>query len=229
MSYYDDNKDLNLRIFQLKYAILANELDEKLFEKIFGHTFATLANKVINTTNKEERQIIINNIRKIRINFTTTKHMTAISANIYFDALDDIVNKYNNTVHRTTKMKPNDVTSDVYAEYNEDLNKKDPKFKVGDHVRISKHKTIFAKRYAPNWSEETIVNKIKNTVRWTYVISDMNDEEIIGTFYEKELQKTTQEEFRIEKVIKRKDNKLCVKWKGYDSLFNSWIDKKDSI
>ena len=157
------------------------------------------------------------------------KHMTAISANIYFDALDDIVNKYNNTVHRTTKMKPIDVTSDAYAEYNEDLNKKDPKFKVGDHVRISKHKTIFAKRYAPNWSEETIVSKIKNTVPWTYVISDMNDEEIIGTFYEKELQKTNQEEFRIEKVTKRKGNELCVKWKGYDNLFNSWIDKKEYI
>ena len=158
------------------------------------------------------------------------KHMTAISANIYFDALDDIVNKYNNTVHRTTKMKPIDVTSDAYAEYNEDLNKKDPKFKVGDHVRISKHKNIFAKGYALNWSEEIfIVSKIKNTVLWTYVISDMNDEEIIGTFYEKEFQKTNQEEFRIKKVIKRKGNKLYVKWKGYDSSFNGWIDNKDII
>ena len=156
------------------------------------------------------------------------KHMAAISANIYFDALDDIVNKYNNTVHRTTKMKPIDVTSDAYAEYNEDLNKKDPKFKVGDHVRISKHKNIFAKGYALNWSEEIfIVSKIKNTVPWTYVISDMNDEEIIGTFYEKELQKTNQEKFKIDKIIKRKGDKLYVKWKVYDSSLNSWIDKKD--
>ena len=73
------------------------------------------------------------------------KHMTVISKNLYFDALDDIVNKYNNTVHRTIKMKPIDVTDDSYAEYNEDFNKKDPRFKVGDHVRISKHKNIFAK------------------------------------------------------------------------------------
>ena len=80
------------------------------------------------------------------------KHMTAISKNVYFDVLDDIVNKYNNTVHRTIKMKPIDVTSDSYAEYNEDFNKKDPKFKVGDHVRISKYKNIFAKGYTPNWS-----------------------------------------------------------------------------
>ena len=72
------------------------------------------------------------------------KHMTAISKNIYFDALDDIVNKYNNTVHRVIKIKPVDVASDSYVEYNEDLNKKNPKFKVGDHVRISKYKKIFA-------------------------------------------------------------------------------------
>ena len=75
--------------------------------------------------------------------------------------LDDIVNKYNNTVYRTIKIKPIYVTSDSYAEYNEDSNKKDPKFKVGDHVRISKYKNIFAKRYAPNWSQEVfVVSKI---------------------------------------------------------------------
>ena len=83
--------------------------------------------------------------------------MTAISKNVYFDVLDDIVNKYNNTVHRTIKMKPIDVTSDSYAEYNEDSNEKDPKFKVGDHVRISKYKNIFV-----NWSEEIfIISKVK--------------------------------------------------------------------
>ena len=81
------------------------------------------------------------------------KHVTAISKIVYFDVLDDIVDKYNNTVHRTIKMKPIDVTSDSYAEYNEDFNKKDPKFKVGDHVRISKYKDIFAKGYTPNWKK----------------------------------------------------------------------------
>ena len=79
----------------------------------------------------------------------------------------------------------------------------------------------------PNWSDEVfIISKIKNTVPWTYVINDLNKEEIIGTFYEKELQKTNQKEFRIEKVIERKGNKLYVKWKGYDDSFNSWIDLK---
>ena len=101
---------------------------------------------------------------------------------------------------------------------------------MGDHVRISKYKDIFAKGYTTNWSEEFfVVSKIKNTVLWTYVINDLNVEEIIGTFYEKEPQKTNQQEFRIEKVIKRKGNKLYVKWKSYNSLFNTWIDKKKLV
>ena len=98
------------------------------------------------------------------------KHMIAISKNIYFDVLDDIVNKYNNTAHRTIKMKLIDVASDSYAEYNEDSNEKDPKFKVGDHVIISKYRNIFAKGYSQIWSEESfVVIKIKNTVLRTYV------------------------------------------------------------
>ena len=104
------------------------------------------------------------------------------------------------------------------------------KNKVGDHVRISNYKNIFAKGYIPNWSEEVfIISKIKNTVPWTYVINDLNGEEIIGTFYGKELQKTNRKEFRIEKVRKKKGDKLYVKWKGYDNSFNSWIDKKDLV
>ena len=130
--------------------------------------------------------------------------MTAVSKNVYFDALDDIINKYNNTVHRTVKMKPTDVTSDSFAEYNEDSNEKDPKFKVGDLLRISKYKNIFVRGYTQNWSEEVfVISKIKNTVPCTYVISDLNGEPITGVFYEKELQKANQEKFRIEKVIKR--------------------------
>ena len=74
-----------------------------------------------------------------------------------------------------------------------------------------------------------MIKEVKNTVPWTYLINDLNGEEIIGTFYEKELQKTNQQEFRIEKVIMKKGDKLYVKWKGYDSSFNSWIDKEDLI
>ena len=141
--------------------------------------------------------------------------MTAISKNVYFDVLDDIVNKYNNTVHRTIKMKPIDVKDNTYVDSKKEVNDKDPKFKVGDHVRISKYKNIFAKGYMPNWSEEVFISsKIKNTVPWTYVINDLNGEEIIWTFCEKGLQKINQKEFRTEKIIKRKGDKLYVKWKG---------------
>ena len=148
------------------------------------------------------------------------KHVTSISKNVYFNVLDDIVNKCNNTYHKTIKMKPVDVGDDSFAECNEESNEKDPKFKVSDHVRISKFKNVLAKVYTPNWSEEIfIVKKIKNSVPWTYIISDINGEE---SFYEKELQKTNQKEFRIKKVIKRKGNKLYVKWKGYNNSFNSW-------
>ena len=91
--------------------------------------------------------------------------MTVVSKSVYFDALDGIVNKYNNAVHKSIKMKPVDVTSDSYAEYNEDFNEKCAKFKVGDHVRTSKYKNIFAKGCTTNWSEEIfVVSKIKNTV-----------------------------------------------------------------
>ena len=108
-------------------------------------------------------------------------------------------------------MKPIGVTPDSYAEYNEDSNEKDPKFKVGDHVRISKYKNIFAKGYTQNWSEVFVVSKIKNTVPWTYAISSLNGEPITRSFYEKELQKAYQKEVRIQKVLKRNGNKLYVK------------------
>ena len=135
--------------------------------------------------------------------------MTAVSKNVYFDVLDNIVNKYNNTVHRAIKMKPIDVISDSYAEHNKDSNEKDPKFKICHRVWISKYKNIFTKGYTANWSEEVFIDsKIKNTVLWTYVISDLNGEDITGAFYEKKLRKTNQEKFRMEKVIKIKSDKF---------------------
>ena len=140
------------------------------------------------------------------------KYMTLTSKNVLVDKLDDIVNKYNNTYHSTIKMKPVDVKSNTYIDSSKEINDKDPKFKIGDIVRISKYKNIFAKGYVPNWSEEAfVIKKVKNTVPWTYAISDLNGEEIIGPFYEKELQKTNQKEFRFEKVIKRKGDILYVK------------------
>ena len=127
-------------------------------------------------------------------------------------------------------MKPIDVKDNTHINFEKKVHDKDPKFKVGDYVRISKYKNTFAKGYMPNWSEEVfVIKKVKNTAPWTYVTNDLNGEEIIRTFYEKELQKTNQNEFRIEKVLKRKGDELYVKWKGYDNSFNSWIEKKDLV
>ena len=139
------------------------------------------------------------------------KYMTSVSKNAYIDKLDDIVNKYNNTYHSTIKMKPVNVKSNIYIDSSKEINDKNLKFKIGDNVTISKYKNVFAKGYTPNWSEESVIKKVKNTVPWTYFINDFNREEIVGTFFENELQKTNQKEFRIKKVIKRKGDKLYVK------------------
>ena len=120
------------------------------------------------------------------------KHMTAIGKNVYYDVLDDVVNNYNNTKHSTFKMKPIDVRDNNNKRvYIDEHNVKRSTFKVGDRVKISKFKNIFAKGYTPNWSKEIfIVDKINDTVPYTYNLKDLNDEEIIGSFYDQELQKT---------------------------------------
>ena len=149
------------------------------------------------------------------------KYMTSISKNMYIDKLDDIVKKDNNTCHTSIKIKPVDVKDNTYIDFND----KNPKFKVFLNTKIFLLKDICQigqKKYS-------LLRKLKNTVPWTCVINDLNGEEIIGTFYENELQDTSQKEFRIEKVLKKKGDTLYVKWKGYDNSFNSWIDKKDIV
>ena len=116
--------------------------------------------------------------------------MTAIGKNVYYDVLDDVVNKYNNTKHNTIKMKSIDV-KDNKRVYIDEHNEKDSRFKVDDRVRISKFKNIFAKGYTPNWSSEIfIVDKVNDIVPYRYNLKDLNDEEILGSFYDRELQKT---------------------------------------
>ena len=127
-------------------------------------------------------------------------------------------------------MKPVDVKSDPYIDSSKEVNDKNPKFKIVSNVRISKYMNAFAKGYTPNWSEEVfVIKKVKNTVPLTYVTNDLKGEEIDEALYENELQKTNQKDFRIEKIIKKKDDKLYVKWKGYYNSFNSWIDKKGIV
>ena len=166
------------------------------------------------------------------------KYFTANSSNVYMNVLSDLVKEYNNMRHSSIKMTPvkaskkeNELTvwRNLYPEHLE-IHDIKPKFSVGDKIRISKKKKTFEKGYTTRWTEEIItIVKVKCTSPITYKITDLNGEEIKGTFYEAELQKTSQELFRIEKVIKGGKKKFLVKWKGYSNDFNSWVNKKDIV
>ena len=183
---------------------LKNKKSESIVEG-FKKILDNLKRKPMYSAYNEGKSVVAERfIKSLKNNIC--KHMTYIGKNIYFNVLDNIVRKYSNTVHRSIKIKPKDVTNDSFVEYVEESSKKDPKFKVGDHVRISKYENVFSKGYTSNWSEEMfVVNKVQNTAPWTYLINDLNGGKIYGSFYEKELQKTDQKEFRIEKVIKKKE------------------------
>ena len=127
------------------------------------------------------------------------------------------MNKYNNTYYNTIKMKFVNVKDDTYIEFDKKGSNSNPKFQLGDHIGISKYQNIFTKTYTQNWYKENFtIKKVKNTIPWTYIIGYLDAEEIVETLYEKELQKPNQEKFRIEKEIKKKQDKLYGKWKGYD-------------
>ena len=113
------------------------------------------------STNNEGKSVIAERfIRTLKKKIY--EYMTSISKNVYIDKLDDIVRKYNSTYHTSIKMRPVDVKDNTYIDFKKEVNDKDPKFKVGDHVRISKYKNNFAKGYMPNWSEEIfIIKKLK--------------------------------------------------------------------
>ena len=158
------------------------------------------------------------------------KYITSISKKVYIDKLDDIV--INTTKHIIEQLNWNQFmwNQTQYNNSSKEINNKHPKFKIGDHVGTSKYKNIFTKGYVPNWSEEVfVITKDENTVPWSYVTSDLRGEKLVRKFYEKELQKTNQKGFRVEKVIKRQGDKLYVKLKGYDNSFNTWIDKKGIV
>ena len=154
-----------------------------------GSEFYNLEDIIMYSTYNEGESVVAERIIRTLKN-KLYKHMTATGKNVYYDLLDDIVNEYNNTKHSTIKMKQKDV-GDNKRVYIDEHNEKDSRFKVGDRVRISKFKNIFAKGYTPNWSKEIfIVDKINDTVSYMYNLKDLNDEEIIGSFYDRELQKT---------------------------------------
>lgn len=152
----------------------------------------------------------------------------------WVDMLPNLLETYNNRIHRTIGMRPKDVTINHTAEILKRLNKnqvprKPPKFKVNDKVRLSKNKNLFEKSYTGNWSTEVFtITKVNNTNPVTYLLKDYLDQPVSGCFYSEELQKTKHPDvYLVEKVIKKQGNKLLIKWLGFDESHNSWIDQKD--
>lgn len=155
----------------------------------------------------------------------------------WFDILEDLIISYNNTKHRTIKMKPNDVNihNEQYllnTVYNYKwIIKEKPKFKIGDYVRMSKYKHLFEKGYTPNWTTEIFrIFKIMYTNPITYRLTDYYNDEIKGTYYTEELQLVKYPNlYLIEKIIRKKGNKVYIKWLGFNSTHNIWIDKNNII
>ena len=193
--------------------------------------------EIYSTENEEKSSVVERWIRTMKEKMW--KYFTDNNTYNYIDVLQDLVDDYNNTRHSTIKMTPVEASKkknehlvyrNIYPNALKIKQPETPKFSVGDEVRISKKKKVFEKGYTTRWTEEIFtITKILNTNPITYKIADLTGEEIAGTFYEPELQKTQQQIFRIEKVIEKGKDKSLVKWKGYSDKFNSWVNNKDII
>ena len=192
--------------------------------------------ELYSTENEEKSSIAERWVRTIKEKMW--KYFTDNNTYKYIDVLPDLVEDYNNTVHSSIKLTPKEASKkkneltvwrnlypDRYKKYNIT-----PKFSVGDEVRITKKKKVFEKGYTTRWTEELFtIKEIRDTNPITYKLTDLKGEEIEGTFYEPELQKTEQQIYRIEKVIEKEKGRSLVKWKGYSDKFNSWVDNKELI
>ena len=222
---------------------LKNIFKERKPEKLWTDKGREFYNKDVkglvelySTENEEKSSIVERWIRTMKEKMW--KYFTDNNTYTYINVLPDLVKDYNNTVHSSIKMTPinaskkkNELTvwRNLYPNMLK-INDITPKFSVGDEVRIIKKKKVFEKGYTTRWTEEIFtITKIQNTNPVTYKLADLQGEEIKGTFYEPELQKTEQQIFRIEKIIKKEKGKSLVKWKGYSDKFNSWVDNKNLI
>ena len=191
------------------------------------------------TTENEEKSSVVERWNKT-MKEQIFRMFSANNNTIYFDKLDELVDQYNHRFHSSIRMTPAGASKQknegkVFANLFGDLiyaKRGRAKFKVGDKVRISKYKRkIFDKGFTPNWTEEIfVVDEILNTNPLTYRLVDLLGEKITGSFYEAELSPSSQDVFRIEKVIRRdqKKKKAFVKWKGYPDKFNSWVPLSDA-
>lgn len=172
-------------------------------------------------------------IRTIKTNFY--KLFSLRGKYVWIDTVKEITDRYNNKRHSTIKMTPIEAYKNeqhlLDTVYSNIKTVGNAKFKVGDVVRISKHKSVFDKGYKPSWTTELFkIIKVKKTYPITYLLEDMNGQSIAGGFYELELQKAKYDDvYLVEKVLKRKGNKLYVKWLGLDSSHNTWINKYDVV
>ena len=222
---------------------LENIFQERKPKKLWTDKGAEFYNKdvkklldIYSTENEEKSSIVERWIRTMKEKMW--KYFTDNNTYRYIDILPDLVKDYNNTVHTSIKMTPieaskkeNELTvwRNLYPDRYKIHNLR-PKFSVGDKVRITKKKKVFEKGYTTRWTEEIFtIKKIQYTNPITYKLEDLQGEEIKGSFYEPELQKTAQQIYRIEKIIKKEKGKSLVKWKGYSDKFNSWVDNKDLI
>ena len=189
--------------------------------------------ELYSTENEEKSCVVERWNRTMKDNMW--KYFTANSTRVYIDVLDKLVQHYNNTKHTSIKMTPVEASKEknensVWRSLYGSVEPSDflPVYTVGDQVRITKKKKTFEKGYTSRWTEEVFtVSQVQHTTPVTYKITDYNGEEIQGTFYEQELQKTNQEVYRIEKVIKKGKSKSLVKWKGYPDTFNSWVNNTE--
>jgi len=222
------NKDAKSVAQAFKDIFKSGRKPEKLWvdkgAEFYNAEVKKLGMELYSTENEEKSMVVERWNRTIKERMF--KYFNSNSTMKYVDILEGLVNEYNNTVHSSTGVTPNQSPTKVI----EEIHVAKPKFKVGDRVRITRKKGTFEKGYTPNWTEEVFtISEVKHTVPPTYKIVDYNDSEIKGTFYEQELQKTVQEVYRIEKVIRKKGSKSLVKWRGYDDTFNSWIPTSEIV
>ena len=222
---------------------LKNIFEKRKPEKLWTDKGTEFKNKDVkklielySTENEEKSSIVERWIRTMKEKMW--KYFTDNNTYNYMNVLPDLVKDYNNTVHSSIKMTPIDASKKkneltVWRNLYPDrfkTNRLTPKFSVGDKVRITKKKKVFEKGYTTRWTEEIfMIKEIRDTNPITYKIEDLEKKEIVGTFYEPELQKTEEQLYKIEKIIKKDKNKSLVKWEGYSDKLNSWVDDEDII
>ena len=221
------------KIFKLgrKPRLLWTDKGKEFYNKNVNQLLSRKNIKLYSTENEEKSSVIERFNRTIKQKMW--KMFSANNNTIYFDKIDELLKNYNSSWHRSVQMSPiaaSDIKNkhQVFANlYSDEIYKpvKKPKFRIGDKVRISKYKRkLFDKGFTPNWTEEIfVINQILHTKPVTYRVVNLQGETVTGSFYEPELQKTTQEIFRIEKVIRRERKRALVKWRGYPDQFNSWV------